>query len=173
MSRLYIRPFGVKIYITIHDKGLLFSIPKLLTDGRFYDFHFHIGLTVNFSDMNDLIDKDMIFFHKTIQVPEKNGKKIQRCYFPNLLDISNVEKIVCRDNKKQKMMSDKFPFDNIYDIHLITEILKRPFLPSIQAHILPVVVGGSLHMYRGKKYKMNIGSRGGKYIIVNNKKKYI
>ena len=93
---------GIQIYITVLGAELLFSIPTLLPDGLYWDFHYHVGLTAQFTDQNDKIKKNMIFFHKTIQVPVKNKNEQKRCYFPDQLDITDVRNIVCKDNVQKK-----------------------------------------------------------------------
>ena len=61
-------------------------------------------------------------------------------------------------------MSYNFPFEHEKDLEIIEDILTRPWR---------VLVGGSTHIYKGKTYKVHIGKRGGRYIIVKKIKKYI
>jgi hypothetical protein len=164
MSTQYITSYGIKVFITKHGNGLLFSIPKLI-NGRFWDFHYHVGLNVAFKDLNDNVTKHMIFFHKTIQIPSKNEKEQKRCYFQDQLTITDVRNIVCKNNKQSKTMSQNFPFDHVKDIEIISDILTRPWTR--------VQTGGLTHAYEGKRYTIHIGKKGGRYILVKNRKKYV
>ena len=97
----------------------------------------------------------LVFFHKTIQIPILTGKNQSRCYFPDGIQISQIDNIICHQ-EKNKIMKDKFPYHHPRDIEIITEIISRPFIGIVN-------LGGDIH----------IGKRGGKYIIKNNKKCYI
>ena len=164
MSTFYITSYGIKVYITKHRKGLLFSIPTLINT-TFWDFHYHVGIVDLFEDQNDYVKKDMIFFHKTIQVPEKDGKAQKNCYFPDQLAITDVNNIVCKDNKQNKTMSQNFPFEHAKDLAIISDILTRPWTR--------VQTGGLQYIYKEQIHAIHLGKRGGRYIMFGKIKKYI
>jgi hypothetical protein len=98
----------------------------------------------------------LCFFHKTIQDPIRTGKLPSKCYFSDGISISQIENIICEQEKSSNMKT-KFPFDHPRDIEIITEIISRPFIGIVN-------LGGA---------KVHTGKRGGKYILVKNKKRYI
>jgi hypothetical protein len=154
---------GTKVYITeLSNKQLLFTLPTLINN-KLWSNHYSFGTEI-FEYRKSKKQVLMVFFHKTTQDPNKNGKIPNRCYFEDGTLITDVEKIICQQETKSQM-DTKFL---INDISFIKEIINRPFLGIVN-------FGGSKSkkLYKGHLYKINIGKRGGKYININGNKKYI
>jgi len=128
LSQRFITVHNTKIYISkIGDEnnkndGLLFTIPTQIDD-KLWDFHFHFGKTTIQRNKKDI---NVVFFHKTIQDPQKNGKVRENCYFPQKMKINNIADIICVQEKNSKM-GKKF-MEDTDDFNYIKEILSRPFL---------------------------------------------
>jgi hypothetical protein len=104
------------------NDGLLFTIPTQIDD-KLWDFHFHFGKTTIQRNKKDI---KVVFFHKTIQDPQKNGKVRDNCYFPQKMKIKDIAEIICVQEKNSKM-GEKF-LEDTDDFNYIKEILSRPFL---------------------------------------------
>jgi hypothetical protein len=103
----------IKLYISVIKKNnLLFSIPKLHSDGKIWDFHYHFGL-----------DKNTIFLHTKYIDVRKN------CYFLNKsgipVDVEDFKQIKCTNDRHYM---GKFSEE---DISIIYELIKLPFRSSI------------------------------------------
>jgi len=72
-----------------------------------------------------------VFFHKTIQLPDKDGmigiNEHNSCHFQNKIKIYSTSNIICLDDDNKYM---KLIFSS-EELHQITEIIKRPFLSNI------------------------------------------
>lgn len=155
----YITINGVKVYITLLNKRrILFTLPTFI-DNAMWANHYHFGLDLFVDRTSNLKPKPkipLVFFHKTVQNPPQNGKQEKRCFFRNGCTISEIETVIC-EQEKNTIMSDKFPFDFPQDIEFIKEIIARPFIGIVN-------FGGST---------IQTGKKGGKYIIKDGKKRYV
>lgn len=128
LSPHFITVNNTKIYISKmgdennKNDGLLFTIPTQIDD-KLWDFHFHFGKTTIQRNKTDI---NVVFFHKTIQDPQKNGKVRDNCYFPQKMKIKDIAEIICVQEKNSKM-GEKF-LEGTDDFNYIKEILSRPFL---------------------------------------------
>ena len=104
------------------NDGLLFTIPTQIDD-KLWDFHFHFGKTTIQRNKKDI---NVVFFHKTIQNPQKTGKERDNCYFPQKMKIKDIAEIICVQEQNSKM-GKKF-MEGTDDFNYIKEILSRPFL---------------------------------------------
>jgi hypothetical protein len=127
LSKKYIKINDVNVHIKrIGENELLFSIPKKINN-ILWDDHFHFGKDDNYTSYSKR-NKDIhsvVFFHKTIQIPEENNKKTTGCYYNPLteIELNNFENMECiqRGNKMRELYT---PEDFVY----IKEIISRPFL---------------------------------------------
>jgi len=79
---------NVKYYIKadFSKKKIRFTLPTSIPGYTgLWDFHYHFGvreITVN-NKLSPLYDndRDVIFFHKTIQEPQNSNKRHENCYF--------------------------------------------------------------------------------------------
>ena len=136
-SNKFIKINNKEIYITHHGqknkKGLLFTIPPEENSSEMWDDHFHFGIDDDIRIKNPITKKKEkitgIYFHKTVQHPEKGGgKELISCYFlPNLQinrDMKNFEEMEClqRKNKMNQLYTER-------DFLYLNEIISRPFPP--------------------------------------------
>ena len=139
-SDKFIRIDNKKIYIKQHGqrekKGLLFSLPPEENTSERWDDHFHFGIDHNIEIRNPITKKNekitCVYFHKTVQHPEKGGgKELIGCYFlPKLeinRDMKNFEEMKClqRTHNMNQLYSER-------DFHYLNEIISRPFLPELE-----------------------------------------
>jgi hypothetical protein len=135
-SNKFIRIDNKEIYITHHGqkekKGLLFSLPPEENTLERWDDHFHFGIDDDIKIKNPITKKSKkitgVYFHKTVQHPEKGGgKELISCYFPPKMEINrdmkNFEEMKClqRGNNMNQLYTDR-------DFHYLNEIISRPFL---------------------------------------------
>ena len=134
-SKKFIRIDNKEIYIKQHGqkekKGLLFSLPPEETASDRWDNHFHFGIDKEIEIKDPISNKKIkitgVYFHKTLQHPEKGGgKEIISCYFlPNMEiknDMKNFKELKClqRGEKMDQLYTER---DFIY----LNEIIQRPF----------------------------------------------
>ena len=141
------------LYVKKKGSGFLFTIPKKINN-KWWDFHYHFGKRNDFRNLNvknksDTTDENetVVYFHKTTQDPELNGKDIKNCYYyPKIeIDMNNFENLQClqRGNKMSELfMSDDFVY--------IKEIINRPFLEKKES-----TIGGKGRKTRRKNKKIN------------------
>ena len=141
VSNNYILIDNDRVYVTklvekdkdIEKKELLFSIPNKENALDKSDNHFHFGIDINGEiydkNLKQTITMPIIFFHKTIQHPEKGGKEMINCYFhPKMeMNMNTFEDMKClqRGYKMRELYTKQ---DFIY----IKEIINRPFLKSLE-----------------------------------------
>ena len=107
-SNKFIRVDNQEIYIKQHGQkekmGLLFSLPPEETTSDRWDDHFHFGIDKEIEIKDPISNKKIkitgVYFHKTLQHPEKGGgKEIISCYFlPNMeikKDMKNFKELKC------------------------------------------------------------------------------
>jgi len=139
LSNKYILVNGIEVFISKskenNDKDeLFFTIPTEI-ENKLWDIHFHFGKDsitppnkkYRSTEENKNGQIDIVFFHKTIQEPEKNGKGRKNCYYHQNMKIDNFGKIICLQATNSKM-DEIFPPDE-EDFSLIKEIISRPFPP--------------------------------------------
>jgi hypothetical protein len=137
LSKKYITINSDRVHITKiieNDKeALLFSIPELKDkDLNRWDNHFHFGKDNSIQIKNPITNikeyVPAVYFHKTIQHPEKKGKELINCYFyPEMeMNMNIFENMKClqRGYKMRELYTKK---DFIY----IKEIISRPFLEHL------------------------------------------
>ena len=86
---------------------------------------------LNFAKKKMIPDEELIFFHKTIQIPDSSsilslpeGKKLHiECYFQDNIEINQIKDIICM-NESGKQMVSQFTDE---ELTLIYEIIQRPF----------------------------------------------
>lgn len=133
----YITIQGKKYYINVLPSNnrtpdkIIFSDPVDI-GGTLYDNHYHFGISNNFTNQNVAYRKKqvfpVIFFHKTVQEPDKKETEHTRCYFltdQNIHDVTKFSDIPCVQNSTSKM-GIQFPLTGP-DIEVIREIVRRPF----------------------------------------------
>jgi hypothetical protein len=114
-------------------KEIMFTIPTTISGYTgLWDTHYHFGIdnkrVINKSSIFHKSNRDLIYFHKTIQEPQNNNKIHKNCYFfyqEPIDDINLIPDIKCLQTSNSKM-SDFFPPESD-DIKIITEIIRRPF----------------------------------------------
>ena len=112
----------------------MFSLPPEENTSERWDDHFHFGIDHNIEIRNPITKKNekitCVYFHKTVQHPEKGGgKELIGCYFlPKLeinRDMKNFEEMKClqRTHNMNQLYSER-------DFHYLNEIISRPFSPD-------------------------------------------
>lgn len=137
LSNKYILVNGTEVFISKSKENndndeLFFTIPTEI-ENKLWDIHFHFGKDkitppnkkYRSTEANNNGQIDVVFFHKTIQQPEKNGKDRKNCYYHQNMQIDNFGKIICLQATNSKM-DEIFPPDE-HDFSLIKEIISRPF----------------------------------------------
>lgn len=146
-----------------------------------------------------LKDGNQIVFHRSDVLPNSNnynntshGRNNHTfCSFEDnsviqlINDIYNIENIKCLNKNKPICLLNSI-FSNIIELDILRDIMTYPWNSKINKYAnmireatpvppsSPITQGGNnVYLYNDKKYKINIGKKCGKYIIVNNKKKYI
>lgn len=124
-------PVHVTKIVENGKNALLFSLPSEENVTERWDDHFHFGKDDNIIIKNPNTNKKEkitgVYFHKTIQHPEKGGKELISCYFlPNMeinKNMKNFEEMKClqRGYKMKDLYTEN---DFIY----LNEIIKRPFI---------------------------------------------
>lgn len=182
-----------EVFLSVNDKRVYIVFPRqdqyANSTGhvRIWGDHFTI-----LKDRNNNIN-----FHRTRVEPRNNnnntliGDNIHTyCLFRNNTVIPfdningayNIENILCLDYNQQIPMS--LVFINPIEIDIIRFIITYPWDIGINNYAGKIAsislypqrfIGGndSIYSYKGKQYKIHIGKKGGKYIIVNKKKIYI
>lgn len=142
-----------------------------------------------------LKDGNQIIFHRSDVSPNLNntlnGKNDHTfCIFNDGIVISfnngkyNIENIICKDRYSNLFNPINSIFTKTIELEILRDIITYPWDYRINRYATTIrmpppvppsspVGGNILHFYNGKKYKVRIGKQGGRYIIVNNKKKYI
>jgi hypothetical protein len=166
-----------------------FNIP-IEVNGILYGNHFSIGL----KDRNVRTGRQLIDIHYTTQDPatQQSFKEETKCwiYDGKLINTDNLATEFCEVPRNKR-------FSNVYNnafIDYIIVILATPFISNstdreeienIATRLNAIdsstvnpppspVIGGKKHFtYKGKRYLVRIGKRGGKYILVNDTKVYI
>jgi hypothetical protein len=128
---------NTQVHITkIIENGknaLLFTLPPEENSSEMWDDHFHFGIDDNIKTTNPITNQKEtvtgVYFHKTVQHPEKGGgKELISCYFlPNLQinrDMKNFEEMKClqRGYKMNQLYTER-------DFLYLNEIISRPFPP--------------------------------------------
>lgn len=138
---------NIQIYITTKNDWLFFNIPRYVND-KFMGDHISIGLKLN---------KQIIDMHFTLQ-NNVNGKaehdSNKKCFLRDGMNIVDIINLPCQQ-PNGGLLSQHFNDD---EIKILQEMLQKPFL---------LVNGGtSRYKYKNYSYKIRIGSKGGKFIIV-------
>jgi hypothetical protein len=165
-SNKFIRIDNKEIYIKRHGQkekmGLLFTLPteeKNITE--IWDNHFHFGIDHNIRTVNPITKKKEIitgvYFHKTLQHPEKGGgKELISCFFlPKMeinRDMKNFKELKClqRGEKMNQLYTER---DFIY----LNEIIQRPFREPFVNNTKKFGKGGTkkkkVHRHRRKSVR--------------------
>ena len=106
---------------------------RTIEDLNRWDNHFHFGKDNSIQIKNPITNikeyVPAVYFHKTIQHPEKKGKELINCYFyPEMeMNMNIFENMKClqRGYKMRELYTKK---DFIY----IKEIISRPFLKPLE-----------------------------------------
>ncbi len=157
---------NIVLYVSWDDKGSLYFSTPWLKDGKYWDNHFHFALNDKFTNAHRKIpNTPMVSFAKTIQIPDKYQKdnKVYKCNFRDKVeDLTKIAEIICTNLSVCTTMKEKIKSD---DLSILEELLVRPFISYS-------TVGGNVR-YQKRRCKVYIGSRGGKYVIVKNRKVYV
>lgn len=126
---------GVKYYIKLYPKkGIQFTLPTTIPDvSGEWDFHYHFGTRIinaknKYIFPNGQKNTNVVYFHKTVQLPHVTNKDHANCFFlPNVPidDISLIPDIDCIQTVDSKMVN-RFPLGS-EDLAVITELIRRPF----------------------------------------------
>jgi hypothetical protein len=180
----FIHPYLPNLYITFkNNKYTFFNIP-IEINNILYGNHFSVGYKKkDFKSKNDLID-----LHYTIQDPitQESYNDETKCWlYDNQLIDTNLfytkNCIVPANKTYSNVYNDLFisyiivilatPFiQNPQEENEIKDIARRLIASNSQMNKQPV---GSPAGGKKKKTKIYTGPRGGKYILINNKKKYL
>jgi hypothetical protein len=99
---------GIQVYVQVLRDELLFTTP-IEIEGRLWDFHYHVSVTKRFLLRKENRHIDAVYFHRTIQKPQVEGKEHINCYFENLTPLNDVENIVCKERTTHATLSSVFP----------------------------------------------------------------
>jgi hypothetical protein len=148
------------------DSGNLYFSMPWFKDDKYWDDHFHFALNNNFTNAYRKIPNNpMVSFAKTIQLPNKYRKdnKLYKCNFRDKVeDLTKVSDIICTNLSVCTTIQEKIKSD---DLLILEELLSRPFMSH-------TTIGGNI-LYKNMRQKVRVGPRGGKFVIVKNKKVYI
>ncbi len=146
-----------------NTKELIFYISSAAMN---YDEIADISYMFNGSGDDDEFQELRIIFKR-----DREGKAIVNVHFMVLdLDAEDpgiITQILFDSCDSSKIWNYRV---NERDISLDFEELRKKFLTIVKK---PPVVGGGFYKYKGRSYKVRVGSRGGKYILVKGKKLYI
>lgn len=142
LSKFYITINNEKIHIKKQGNGLLFTVPKE-KDNKLWDDHYHFGKRVIEKDKKRI---PVVYFHKTIQLPDVTGKDTKNCYYRQKthIKLNQFEEMAClqSSNKMKNLFTEEDDF--IY----IKGIISKPF-PNKKTS----TAGGKFRNTR-KKYKI-------------------
>lgn len=157
---------GVKLYVSwnVRKRDLYFSMPREI-DGHLWDDHFHFAYSSSYTNAyRKNYGVPMISFSKTLQVPATHTKnnKTHKCNFRDKEeDLRAIQEILCTNHTRETKMSEKL---SLQDLQILNEILTRPFVQN---------AGTTKIKYKNLSYKLHIGPKNGKYIVVKGKKHYL
>jgi len=121
-------------FIENGKNALLFSLPPKENTSKRWDDHFHFGIDHNIEikdpDTNQKVKITGVYFHKTIQHPEKGGgKELIHCFFPPKMEINRDMK----NFEEMKCLQRGYNMNQLYDKRdflYLNEIISRPFPPE-------------------------------------------
>ena len=133
----YITINGTRYYITIMRRkkdmlknGILFVLPTAIPGhSGLWGFHYHFGMKQIDKTSNKSIAPpgnkklNVVYFHKTTQIPQITNKKQDNCYFLTNQSIDDIAAIDCLETKDSKMTRSTL----IADLPVIQELIRRPF----------------------------------------------
>lgn len=179
LPKQYIIYNNIKIYIYfLKNDDMLFIIPRKNKNNILLGDHFHIGPIIkpqkNIS--RSIINKDQIFLHWSLQDDIKHERNMfTKCTIRNNIEnLDDIDNILCTNRKNKTFIEE---FNRTYNTQINPNY--NPILLGLSPNdlnllaIIKNILRRPFYSLQNAGNTIYIGMRGGKYIIKNNKKKYI